>query len=55
MLTVRASKTDQEGEGAALYVGTPTHRVIRKYRKAGGIEEGALYPESALAEAYHSR
>ena len=43
VLTVRSSKTDQEGEGAALYVGTPTHRVIRKYRKAGGIEEGALF------------
>ena len=43
VLTVRASKTDQEGEGAALYVGTPTHRVIRKYRKAAGIEEGALF------------
>ena len=43
MLTVRSSKTDQEGEGAALYVGAPTHRVIRKYRKAGGIEEGALF------------
>ena len=43
VLTVRSSKTDQEGEGAALYVGTPTHRVIRKYRRAGGIEQGVLF------------
>ena len=43
VLTVRASKTDQEGEGAALYVGAPTHKSIRKYRRAGGIEEGALF------------
>ena len=49
VLTVRSSKTDQEGEGTALYVGAPTHKAIRKYRKAGGIEEGAL------AEAYHTR
>ena len=44
VLTVRSSKTDQEGEGtAALYVGAPTHKAIRKYRKAAGIEEGALF------------
>ena len=43
VLTVRSSKTDQEGEGAALYVGAPTHKAIRKYRRAGGIEEGALF------------
>ncbi len=43
VLTVRASKADQEGEGVALYVGAPTHKVIRKYRKAAGIEEGALF------------
>ena len=41
VLTVRASKTDQEG--AALYVGAPTHKAIRKYRRAAGIEEGALF------------
>ena len=43
VLTVRSSKTDQEGEGTALYVGAPTHKAIRKYRKAAGIEEGALF------------
>ena len=43
VLTVRASKTDQEGEGTALYVGAPTHKAIRKYCRDGGIEEGALF------------
>ena len=43
VLIVHTSKTDQEGEGAALYVGTPTHKAIRKYRRAGGIEAGALF------------
>ena len=31
------------GEGTALYVGAPTHKAVRKYRKAAGIEEGALF------------
>ena len=26
-----------------MYVGAPTHKAIRKYRKAAGIEEGALF------------
>ena len=43
VLTVHTSKTDQEGEGAALYVGAPTHKAIRKYCRAGGIDEGALF------------
>lgn len=43
VLTVHTSKTDQEGDGATLYVGTPTHKAIRKYRRAGGIEQGALF------------
>ena len=42
VLTLRSSKTDQEGEGAALYVGVPTHKAIRKYCRAGDIEGGAL-------------
>ena len=43
VLTVRSSKTDQEGEGVALYVGAPTHKAIRKYCRNGGIEQGALF------------
>ena len=42
-LTIRSSKTDQEGKGAALYVGAPTHKAIRRYCRDGGIEEGALF------------
>ena len=33
----------QEGAGVALYVGAPTHKAIRKYRGAAGIEEGAMF------------
>ena len=43
VLTIHASKTDQEGEGIVLYVGTPTRRAISNYRQAGGIESGALF------------
>ena len=43
VLVLRSSKTDQEGEGAALYVGAPTHKAIRKYRESGAIESGALF------------
>lgn len=43
VLTIHASKTDQEGEGVVLYVGEPTRRAIRNYRQAGGIEAGALF------------
>ena len=42
-LTVRSSKTDQEGDGAALYIGNPTHQAIQTYREAAGMNEGALF------------
>ena len=43
VLTLRTSKTDQEGEGTALYIGEPTRRVIRRYCRRAGIESGALF------------
>ncbi len=43
VLEVRQSKTDQEGEGAALYIGELTHRVIKHYCRKAGIESGALF------------
>ena len=43
VLTVRSSKTDQEGQGVALYVGAPTRKAIRRYCAAGDIEQGALF------------
>ena len=42
-LTVRQSKTDQEGEGKALFVCDATLGLIERYRLAGQIKEGALF------------
>lgn len=43
VLEVRKSKTDQEGEGATLYIGESTRRVIKRYCRRAGIESGALF------------
>lgn len=42
-LKMRASKTDQEGSGADLYVGDDTIEAIEEYKKAAGIDRGALF------------
>lgn len=42
-LTLRASKTDQEGEGEALYVCDATRNVLTQYRQRAGITRGALF------------
>ena len=42
-LTVRSSKTDQEGHGESLYVCKSTRRVIKQYRQKAGIERGVLF------------
>ena len=42
-LTIRSSKTDQEGKGESLFIGEPTLEAIDTYCKAGGIESGALF------------
>ena len=42
-LTIRSSKTDQEGKGESLFIGEPTHNAINKYCDAGEIESGALF------------
>ena len=42
-LRIAESKTDQEGHGAVLYVGEPTLKVIRRYRRRGGIKRGPLF------------
>ncbi len=43
VLRVRQSKTDPDGRGATLYIGTPTPDMIRQYREAGQILGGALF------------
>ncbi len=42
-LTVRRSKTDQEGEGAAQYIGEPTVARVRAWMDAAGIADGPLF------------
>ena len=42
-LTIRHSKTDQEGEGAVQFVGEPTVRRVRAWLDAAGIGEGAMF------------
>ena len=42
-LTVRVSKTDQEGTGETLYVCDATRNVLAQYRETAGITRGALF------------
>ena len=42
-VTVRRSKTDQEGEGAVLYLGKPTLKRGRKWLEAAELEAGPLF------------
>ena len=42
-LTVRASKTDQEGTGETLYVTEKTRQLLKQYRETDGITRGALF------------
>ena len=42
-LTVRASKTDQEGAGETLYVCDATRNVLNQYRERANITRGALF------------
>ena len=43
VLTVRSSKTDQEGKGESLFIGEPTRKAIKRYCAAAEIEAGALF------------
>ena len=42
-VTVRRSKTDQESEGAVLYLGSPTVRRLNTWQKAATITDGPLF------------
>ena len=42
-LTLRSSKTDQEGTGETLYVCDATRNVLNQYRKRAGITRGPLF------------
>lgn len=42
-LTLRVSKTDQEGTGESLYVCEATRQVLKRYQERAGITEGAVF------------
>ena len=42
-LTLKGSKTDQEGRGQSLYVCDITRSILTKYREGAGIHRGALF------------
>ena len=45
VLTIHQSKTDQEAEGAKLYIGEATRKAIRKYTGRAYINEGCAVPQ----------
>ena len=42
-LTIGHSKTDQEGDGAVLFVGAPTVNRVRAWMSAASIESGPIF------------
>ncbi len=42
-LTVPVSKTDQEGQGAVLFLGRPTMAALKTYQRRAGIVDGPLF------------
>ena len=54
-VTVRKSKTDQEGEGAVLYLGKPTLRRVRRWLDGAGLEDGPLFRPVRVGGAVGSR
>ena len=42
-VTIRASKTDQQGDGAVRFLGAPTVAAVRRYLDAAGITAGPLF------------
>ena len=42
-LTIRASKTDPEGEGAVMFLGAPTVQRIRRWLNAAEVADGPLF------------
>lgn len=42
-LTLRTSKTDQEGTGESLYVCDKTRQLLKRYTEQAGIDSGAVF------------
>ena len=57
MIRVRFSKTDQEGQGAYLYLCEDTRKVLNKYLERTGLKEGRLFRRVAARGdgLYHDR
>ena len=53
--SIRRSKTDQEGRGAALYLGRPTMARVRAWREAANINDGALFRSVSRGSFFTSR
>lgn len=49
-VTVRRSKTDQEGEGAVLYLGKPTLKRVRSPRRGPGVGPSGVLAYRGLNE-----
>ena len=43
VVTIRSSKTDQEGRGSVQYLGAPTVDRIKAWREKAGIQDGAVF------------
>ena len=41
-ITIRQSKTDQEGRGHVRFLGVPTVAAVRRYQQAAGVTDGPL-------------
>ena len=56
MIRVRFSKTDQEGQGAYLYLCEDTRKVLNEYLERSGVTEGGLFRRIGNGDdLYHNR
>jgi len=54
-ITIRRSKTDQEGEGSVRYLAHDTIEHLRRWLEAAGITEGALFRAVASGDKVRGR
>ena len=54
-VSVRRSKTDQEGRGAVLYLGRPTMARVRAWREAANVNDGALFRRISRGSLFTSK
>ena len=54
-VTIRASKTDQMGDGAVRFLGAPTVAAVQRYLEAAGITDGPLFKADTQGRPGHRR